>query len=59
MTIEPDAFLEVLFLRIRGETIKFASTLKRKQLNPENNLIADIKTLESELLLDKKAELGS
>ena len=66
MTIEPDAFLEVLFLRIHGETIKFASLLKRKQLNAEKNLIADIKALESvpqlnsinsELLLDKKAEL--
>ena len=66
MTIEPDAFLEVLFLRICGETIKFTSTLKRKQLNMEKNVIADIKALESvpqlnsinsELLLDKKAEL--
>ena len=47
MTTEPDAFLEVLFLRICGETIKFASTLKRKQLNAEKNLIADIKALES------------
>ena len=46
--------------------IKFASLLKRKQLNAEKNLIADIKALESvpqlnsinsELLLDKKAEL--
>ena len=66
MTIEPDAFLEVLFLRIRGETIEFASILKKKQLNAEKNLIANIKALESvpqlnsinsELLLDKKAEL--
>ena len=66
MTIEPDAFLEVLFLRIRGETIKFASILEKKQLNAEKNLIADTKALESvpqlnsinsELLLDKKAEL--
>ena len=66
MTIEPDAFLDVLFLRIRGEVIKFASTLKMKQLNAEKNLIADIKALESvpqpncvnsELLLDKKEEL--
>ena len=47
MTIEPDAFLDVLFLRIRGEVIKFASTLKMKQLNAEKNLIADIKALES------------
>ena len=46
MTIEPDAFLEVLFLRICAETIKFASTLKRKQVNAEKSLIADIKALE-------------
>ena len=64
MTIEPDTFLELLFLRIRGETIKFASTLKKKQRNIEMNLITDIQALESqansvnsELLLDKKAEL--
>ena len=29
MTIDFDQFLEVLFLRIRGETIKFSSNLKR------------------------------
>ena len=66
MTIEPDAFLEILFLRIRGETIKFASILKKKRQNVEKHLIADIEALESvpqmnsinsDLLLDKKAEL--
>ena len=29
-TIHPDLFLEMLYLRIRGETIKFASLLKKK-----------------------------
>ena len=66
MTIEADSFLETLFMRIRGETIKFASNCKRKRLNNEKNLITDIENLESsveltasklELLQDKKVEL--
>ena len=32
MSIDGDLFLEVLFLRIRGETVKFASNLKKKCL---------------------------
>ena len=28
-TIDPDLFLEMLYLRIRGETIKFGSLLKK------------------------------
>ena len=62
MIIEPDLFLEALFLRIRGETIKFASIKKKSACRLEKQLITDIETLEikdpnSTLLLDKKAEL--
>ena len=66
MTIDSDSFLETLFLQTRGETIKFASKIKKQRLNNEQNLISDIEKLESfteidssklELLQDKKAEL--
>ena len=64
MTIEDDAFLEALFLRIRGETIKFSTTKKRISTLIEKNLLKDIETLEAselqsnfELLQDKKKEL--
>ena len=66
MTIDDDSFLEVILLRILGESIKFASYERKKQMYQENSLIKDIETLESnenlqasnaELLQDKKQEL--
>ena len=64
-SVDDDLFLETLFLRIRGETIKFASFLKKKQKNHEQNLLQDIAHLENtslgqsnlDLLDDKKSEL--
>ena len=64
--IDSDLFLELLFLQIRGETIKFASVLKKQTNNREKQLIADIESIESDenlrcihsnLLTDKKSEL--
>ena len=63
-SIDDDTFLEMLFLRIRGETIKFASTLKKKQNLHEKTLLQDISNLETTgmgqsnscLLEDKKIE---
>ena len=61
--IDSDLFLELLFLRIRGETIKFASMLKKKTNLKEKQLINDIESIESnevlkntnyDLLIDKK-----
>ena len=64
LSIDYDLFLELLFLRIRGETIKFASHEKQKNNKVEQQLISDIETLEmggmipnSQLFIDKKAEL--
>ena len=66
MTVDPDVFLEMLILRIRGETIKFASSQKKKLSKLESSLISDIEALESSvtlqashlsLLEDKKMEL--
>ena len=68
MTIGHDLFLETLLLRIRGETIKFASVQKKNISQFEKQLLFDIEkleakdpfcTLNSTLLLDKKAELES
>ena len=64
-SIDDDTFLEMVFLRIRGETIKFASTLKKKQNSHEKTLLQDISNLETTamgqsnscLLEDKKIEL--
>ena len=65
-TIDNDVFLEMLLLRIRGETIKFATFEKEKHVHLENTLIKDIETLEAseqlqssntELLHDKRQEL--
>ena len=47
MIIEKDLFLEMLLLRIRGETIKFGSIQKKKLSNIEKQLIEDIATLEA------------
>ena len=48
LTITSESFLEALLLRLRGESIKYASNAKRKQNNLENILKADIMKLESE-----------
>ena len=66
MTIDPDTFLEMLVLRIRGETVKFATHEKQNRQKLEATLIKDIEFLESsetmgsssmDLLEDKKQEL--
>ena len=62
-TIDDDLFLELLFLRIRGETIKFSSSQKKQDNLKEKNLLQDIEHLEVtnskklQLLSDKKTEL--
>ena len=63
-SIDDDTFLETLFLRIRGETVKFSKFLKKKEKALEQTLKNDIAWLESnitesntKLLDDKKAEL--
>ena len=64
-TINDDYFLEMLLLRMRGETIKFATFLKKKEFKTEKELIKVIEQLESNfsqnlhLLSDKRAELES
>ena len=66
-TVDDDTFLEMLLLRIRGESIKFSSRLKKQQQTAELNLKADIEKLEasevykncSDLLDEKKIELES
>ena len=63
-TITDGEFLEMLLLRIRGESIKFASFLKRQTCELENKLVNEITLLEanqcphdSDTLEDKKKEL--
>ena len=46
-TIEDDLFLEMLLLRIRGETIRYSAFQKQKQSQVEKNLLKDIETLEN------------
>ena len=61
--IDEDTFLELLFLRIRGETIKFSSVLKKNNNSMEKALKEDIEYLEThstyndQILNDKKQEL--
>ena len=65
-TISDKLFLEMLLLKIRQETIKFASQQKKKINNQETKLISEIQTLENDLSLihltdllqDKKQELN-
>ena len=64
LTIEPDTFLEVLLLRIRGETIKYAALIKKLQSKLEKTLISEIEkleagenTLDPDILELKKQEL--
>ena len=63
-TIADDTFLKILLLKIRGETIKFASTLKEQSNELELKLDTNIENLEKECfpgsiekLYDKKQEL--
>ena len=44
--IHDGLFLEMLYQRIRGESIKFASKLKKTQISKEQNLVRDINELE-------------
>ena len=46
-TINYDLFLETLLLRIRGETIKYSSYVKKQQSILEEQIIEDIKNLEN------------
>ena len=46
-TITDSLFLETLLLKIRGETIKFASVLKRKNSESEKSLKSEIEQLET------------
>ena len=47
MSIPDDLFLEVLLLKIKGETIKFASRLKKENTNLKNNLEKEIEQLDA------------
>ena len=62
--IDDDTFLEMLFMRFCGETIRFATHLKKTQTQQEKALLADIRQLENSasssnlsLLEDKKMSL--
>ena len=63
LTVDFDIFMEMLLLRIRGETIKYASYIKKKMSENEKILISKIQTLEQanppnmELLTITKSEL--
>ena len=50
-------FLEMLLLKIRGETIKYASNLKKGQETREQQLISDIELLENLNISNIVAEL--
>ena len=47
-SIDPDKFLEMIYLRVRGETIKFASHLKNVNTKIEKKLIKEIENIESQ-----------
>lgn len=65
LTIDWDTFLELFIMRVRGETIKFSTALKRKRNEKKEQLTRDIENLENlenlnnnfDLLEDKKFEL--
>ena len=52
LKIDYDLFLEMLLLRIRGETIKYASRKKKLSKETENNLLSEIESLEKNLSSD-------
>ena len=47
-TISDSNFLEMLLLRIRGETIKYATYRKRQENENENRLKSEIQVLEKD-----------
>ena len=49
LNIDFDLFLEMLLLRIRGETIKYSSYKKRQKKQIEKDLILEIESLEKNL----------
>ena len=49
LTINDQLFLETLLMIIRGKTIQFSSFNKKKNIEKENKLEADIKKLEEEI----------
>ena len=64
LKIDYDLFLEMLLMRIRGETIKYASHKKKLRKEIENNLLSEIESLEKNLrsdnydsYLEKKSQL--
>ena len=50
--INPQTFLDVLFLEIRRETISFSSLKKRERLAQESLLTQEIETLEKQICQD-------
>ena len=46
LTIDHDLFIEVLLLRIRGESIKYSAYKKKEKSQTERELKADIEKLE-------------
>ena len=48
LNFDPDEFLEMLYLRVRGETIKFASHLKKVNTRNEMKLIKEIENMEGQ-----------
>ena len=66
LSIDYDVFLEMLLLRIRGETIKYASYKKKNNKKVEKDLLSEIESLEKnlsnsnqEIYEEKKNELQS
>ena len=51
-TVSDCLFLDTLLLRIQGETIRFASHIKKKEKLEENKLIEILKNLENPSLPD-------
>ena len=48
ITISENLFLEMLFLRIRGETVRYSSTKNKLEVSHESELLSDIEKLENE-----------
>ena len=48
ITISVNLFLEMLFLRIRGETVRYSSTKNKLEVSHESELLSDIEKLENE-----------
>ena len=64
LKIDHDLFLELLLMRIRGKTIKYASHKKKISKETENNLLSEIDSLEKnfrsdnyDIFLEKKSQL--